>query len=64
MTYVARIIDETQEFVIENREGRIIASRNFPTQRIPYPGREVMMAIPENLEAWQLIYNLAYDLDA
>lgn len=47
-----------QKFVIEDRNGRLIAERQMPAQRWPNPGRETLMAVTENLDAWELICDM------
>ena len=56
--YYARIDEERRIFIIEDREGNIIASRDMPWQGGPSTGRNIMND-KDNQETWQRVYELA-----
>ena len=59
--YNAKIDVKNQKFVIEDRDGNVIAFRPMPWQQVPNPGREVLMAQGANQNAWNRIYDLVQD---
>jgi hypothetical protein len=56
--WYARIDVENQTFVIEDKEGNIIAVRTMSNAILPNPGREVLMSRAANVTAWNRIYDL------
>lgn len=61
MFYNARIDEEKQRFVIEDREGEIIAFLPMPTQKFPNPGLDVLLTLEGNRIAWYKIVDLIQD---
>ena len=47
-----------QEFVIENGEGNVIASKALPMQGSTYASADTLLAIPENAKAWKQIWDM------
>ena len=56
--WYARIDVENQMFVIEDHDGNITASQFMPMTISPNPGREELMSIKQNREAWEKIWDL------
>lgn len=56
--FTRHIDADNQKFIIEDRDGKLVAERPMPAQRWPNPGREVLMTITENLDAWELICDM------
>lgn len=57
--YTAHVDVEGQSFRIEDSSGTVVAYRPMLTQHWPNPGRDALMARPENLKSWQMIKDLA-----
>lgn len=49
-----------QTIIIEN-DGVLVASRALPTQQIPNPGKDALMSLPGNQEAYDEIHDLVAD---
>lgn len=54
----AMIDEKNQRFVIEDRDGELIASKQMPTQKWPNSGKDELMKLLGNAEARKRVLDL------